>query len=64
MDDSGNICLKWTEFAEKFPALFEVLRGQEEFVDVTLYCEGRILSAHRLVLAAYSPCFRKLLKVC
>lgn len=39
------------------------LREQEEFVDVTLACEGQQVSAHKVVLSACSPYFRSLLKV-
>lgn len=39
------------------------LREQEEFVDVTLACEGQQVAAHKVVLSACSPYFRSLLKV-
>jgi hypothetical protein len=40
------------------------LRDEEDFVDVTLACDNnRSFTAHKVVLSACSPYFRKLLKV-
>ena len=39
------------------------LKAEEDFVDVTLSCEENQYSAHKVVLSACSPYFRKLLKV-
>jgi hypothetical protein len=39
------------------------LKAEEDFVDVTLSCESQQYSAHKVVLSACSPYFRKLLKV-
>ena len=42
---------------------FKSLLEKEDFVDVTLSCEENQYSAHKVVLSACSPYFRKLLKV-
>lgn len=42
---------------------FRSLKEEEDFIDVTLSCEERQYSAHKVVLSACSPYFRKLLKV-
>jgi hypothetical protein len=39
------------------------LRDVEDFVDVTLACDGKSFTAHKMVLSACSPYFRHLLKV-
>ena len=44
-------------------SLFRSLKAEEDFVDVTLSCEEHQYSAHKVVLSACSPYFRKLLKV-
>ncbi|KAI8428351.1 hypothetical protein MSG28_002537 [Choristoneura fumiferana] len=41
---------------------FRRLRDEEDFVDVTLACAGATFTAHKVVLSACSPYFRKLLK--
>lgn len=41
----------------------ESLRYDEDFLDVTVACEGRTIRAHKLVLSACSAYFRKVLKV-
>ena len=42
---------------------FRSLKEEEDFIDVTLSCEETQYSAHKVVLSACSPYFRKLLKV-
>uniref|UniRef100_A0A0A1WNU1 Protein abrupt n=1 Tax=Zeugodacus cucurbitae TaxID=28588 RepID=A0A0A1WNU1_ZEUCU len=54
--------LKWSEFQSSIVNCFQRLRDEEDFVDVTLSCDQRSFSAHRVVLSACSPYFRKLLK--
>uniref|UniRef100_A0A182F630 BTB domain-containing protein n=1 Tax=Anopheles albimanus TaxID=7167 RepID=A0A182F630_ANOAL len=41
---------------------FRHLRDEEDFVDVTIACDTRSFTAHKVVLSACSPYFRKLLK--
>ena len=44
-------------------SMFRSLKEEEDFVDVTLSCEESQYQAHKVVLSACSPYFRKLLKV-
>lgn len=63
MGSDQHFCLRWNNFHSNIAASFEHLRDHEEFVDVTLACEGRSLKAHKIVLSACSPYFKNLLKV-
>ncbi|XP_053959844.1 protein abrupt isoform X3 [Anastrepha ludens] len=54
--------LKWSDFHSSILNCFQRLRDEEDFVDVTLSCDQRSFNAHRVVLSACSPYFRKLLK--
>lgn len=63
MGSDQHFCLRWNNFHSNIAASFEHLRDHEEFVDVTLACEGRSLKAHKIVLSACSPYFKDLLKV-
>lgn len=56
-------CLRWNNYQSNVVGDLRSLLEQEEFVDVTLACEGRRLKAHRLMLSACSNYFRNLLKV-
>ncbi|KAI9556156.1 hypothetical protein GHT06_018730 [Daphnia sinensis] len=61
--DSGQqYCLRWNNHSDTIISEFEVLLGQEDFVDVTLSCERRSVKAHKVVLSACSTYFRRLLK--
>ena len=64
MVDSQHFCLRWNNYQSSITSAFENLRDDEDFVDVTLACDGKSLKAHRVVLSACSPYFRELLKVC
>ncbi|XP_052562122.1 broad-complex core protein isoforms 1/2/3/4/5 isoform X3 [Culex pipiens pallens] len=62
MVDTQHFCLRWNNYQSSITSAFENLRDDEDFVDVTLACDGRSLKAHRVVLSACSPYFRELLK--
>ena len=59
---SERVCLKWNEFQENLNSAFGSLRGSDAFTDVTLACvDGKLLEAHRIILATSSPVFKELL---
>ena len=57
-----KLCLKWNDFQELVQASFAELRNDTDFTDVTLACEEQSVKAHKIVLSACSPFFKKLLK--
>ena len=60
---SEKLCLKWNDFQENVKTAFGNLREDKHFTDVTLACEdGQQLEAHKVILAASSPFFQKLLE--
>ena len=60
---SEKLCLKWIDFQQNVNTAFENLRGNNDFSDVTLACEdGQQFEAHKVILAASSPFFQRLLK--
>ena len=60
---SEKLCLQWNDFQENVNVAFRNLRGDETFTDVTLACEdGRQVEAHKVILAASSPLFKKMLE--
>ncbi|KAK2727340.1 hypothetical protein QYM36_007992 [Artemia franciscana] len=62
MSDSQQYCLKWNNYTDNVLSAFELLRNQEDFVDVTLSCDGKQVKAHKVVLSACSSYFQKILK--
>ncbi|XP_054281906.1 protein abrupt-like isoform X2 [Macrosteles quadrilineatus] len=54
--------LRWNDFHASILSSFRHLRDEEDFVDVTLACDGCSFTAHKVVLSACSPYFRSLLK--
>ena len=63
MSTSEKFCLKLAYFQNNVYNAFRSLRKDEDFTDITLACEdGQELEAHKVILAAVSPIFQKLLK--
>ena len=60
---SEKLCLQWNDFKENVNSAFSRLRNDNDFTDVTLACEdGQHLEAHKVILAASSPVFEKILQ--
>ena len=60
---SEKLCLQWNDFQENVKVAFRNLRGDETFTDLTLACEdGHQVEVHKVILAASSPFFKKLLE--
>ena len=59
---SEKLCLQWNDFQGNIKNAFGNLREDNNFADVTLVCEdGQQVEAHKVILAASSPYFQKLL---
>ncbi|EGI60546.1 Broad-complex core protein isoform 6 [Acromyrmex echinatior] len=56
---SSQICLKWNSFLSNIATSFESLWEEEGLVDVTLTSDGQCLTAHKVILSASSPFFKK-----
>ena len=62
IDMSEKLCLQWNDFQANIRSAFGSLREDNDFTDVTLACEdGQQVEAHKVILAASSPFFQKLL---
>merc|ERR1711874_222648 len=57
-----KFCLKWNDFESNISTAFRDLREDKDFFDVTLACDDDQIQAHKVILAACSPFFRKVLK--
>ena len=59
---SEKLCLQWNDFQEDIKGVFGTLREDNDFTDVTLACEdSQQVEAHKVILAASSSFFQKLL---
>ena len=59
---SEKLCLQWNDFQDNIKSAFGNLREDNDFADVTLACEdGEQVEAHKVILAASSPFFQKML---
>lgn len=63
MGSADKFCLRWNDFESNISAAFRDLRNDADFFDVTLASEDdRQIQAHKLILSACSPFFRRILK--
>ena len=59
---SEKLCLQWNDFQDNIKSAFGNLREDKDFKDVTLvFDDDQQVEAHRVILAASSPLFLKLL---
>lgn len=56
-----EVCLRWNSYHSNMQATFPSLLNNEQFVDVTLACEGRSIKCHKVMLSACSSYFEELL---
>ena len=58
-----KLCLQWNDFQDILKNTFGHLRASTDFADVTLACEdSQQIEAHKMILAASSPFFQRILK--
>ncbi len=57
-----QVCLRWNNFHSSLASTLEILWDEESFCDVTLFCEGEEIRAHKVVLSACSLTFKSLLR--
>lgn len=63
MNTSTQYNMRWDNFSSHFTSEFGSLRNDEQFVDVTLCCDDQFIKAHKVILSACSPYFKKILTV-
>jgi len=57
-----KFCLRWNDFESNIGVAFRELREDQEFFDVTLACDEDQIQAHKVILSACSPFFRRILQ--
>jgi len=60
--NSEKFSLKWNDFESNLSSAFTELREEKELFDVTLVCDSNQIEAHKVVISACSPFFRRILK--
>ena len=59
--EEESLLLKWDKFDENVKQSFTEFQDKGYFFDVTLACEDKEVKAHKLILSACSPFFKRLL---
>ena len=59
---SEKFLLKWNEFHGNISSNYKELRGDSDFSDITLACEGnQQFNVHKLILSASSQIFKEII---
>lgn len=61
--DKPAYLIRWNRFEDQVCNAFAELFCSDQFVDVTLACDGELIRAHKIVLAMSSPFFRRIFQV-
>lgn len=61
MGSSDQFNIRWNNYTSVLQNVFRKLLEGEQFVDVTLACEGQSIKCHRLILSACSTYFDRIL---
>merc|ERR1719234_1361010 len=62
MGSTEKFCLRWNDFEANISSAFRDLKEEKEFSDVTLACADQQVEPHKLILAASSNFFKRVLK--
>ena len=62
MGSSEKFCLRWNDFEANISSAFRDLKEEKDFSDVTLVCADQQVEAHKVILAASSPFFKRVLR--
>jgi len=62
MSGSEHFCLRWNDFETNISHAFQAIREEKDFFDVTIACEDEQVQAHKVILSACSPFFKKVLR--
>ncbi|XP_015115445.1 uncharacterized protein LOC107040041 [Diachasma alloeum] len=60
--ESSEVCLRWGHYHMNMQTSFPSLLNSEEFVDVTLACEGKSIKCHKVILSSCSDYLATLLR--
>lgn len=59
--DRQQFCVSWNSYQSNMHSAFPKLLSSEQFVDVTLACDGGSIKCHKVVLSACSDYLERLL---
>lgn len=62
MATSQQYSLRWNNYLRHITYAFDSLRLNDDFVDVTLCCDGQKIKAHKMLLSACSGYFKEIFK--
>ena len=62
MGSNDKLLLRWNDFERNIGSAFYDLKEEKDFADVTLACADGQVESHKVILAASSPFFKRVLK--
>lgn len=62
MSEGEEFCLRWNNYEKGIASVVQKLRLDEDFLDVSIFCSGSLVRAHRAILSSCSPVFQRILR--
>jgi len=62
METMDTFCVGLDEFDTNIRKIWQNLQKEEEFCDMTLACEGKVIKTHKVIISAISPILRNILR--
>lgn len=62
MNNASQFSLRWNNYVSHVTEAFNILRFENDLVDVTLCCDGGKIRAHKMLLSACSSYFKQIFK--
>lgn len=62
MNNAPQFSLRWNNYVSHVTEAFNILRFENDLVDVTLCCDGGKIKAHKMLLSACSNYFKQIFK--
>ncbi|XP_041973896.1 zinc finger and BTB domain-containing protein 14-like [Aricia agestis] len=62
MNNAAQFSLRWNNYVNHVTEAFNLLRFENDLVDVTLCCDGGKIKAHKMLLSACSTYFKQIFK--
>jgi len=62
MSEAEEFCLRWNNYEKGIASTVQKLRLDQDFLDVSIFCSGSLVRAHRAILSSCSPVFQRILR--
>ena len=63
MTQGDNFCLRLNSFDSHIKTFWNEFQVEQDFCDVTIACEDKLLKTHKMIVSSFSPVLKNILKL-